>query len=107
MIKGTVRFNGISIGSLNVDMMRQQLHLEATAAFVDADTGETHGWTKADGKIWSKSTMEKLKELTDSMEKDLAKMHFTETSSDGASRKPGMEVGGIAEHIKGGDAPSI
>lgn len=109
MIKGVVRFDGLTISNIMVDFTKQQLHIEATAAFVDSNTGETHGWTKAGGRVWSKESMQKLKELTELMERDLANLHLTETS--GAPKEGSnlitRNLGGISEHIGTGDAPSV
>ena len=110
MIKGAPKFNAIAVGELHADFTKTTTHLEGTAGFVDNETGETHGWTKGDGKVWSRTTMLKLKELREAMERDLAKLHFTDGSieHEGATGKRGLDLGGIAEHAEGPkDAPSV
>ena len=111
MIKGSPRFNAIAIGELSANFTGSTIHLEGTAGFVDTETGETHGWTKGDGKVWSRTTMLKLAELREFMERDLSKLHFTDSSVEnlGATEKLGLNLGGIAEHAKGEkvDAPSV
>ena len=109
MIAGTPKFNGIAIGSLSANANRPTLHLEATAGFVDSKSGETYGWTKGDGQLWSRATMMKLRELMDSMEEDLAKRHFSDDGlrSSGSTKEVGLDVGGIAEHCNAEPVPSV
>ncbi len=107
MVKGQPKFDGLAIGQLSANFTRETLHLEATAGFVDSTTGETHGWTKADGRVWSKETMSKLKELQLSMELDMAKLHLSDADSavtESAKRSPS----GIGEALgTTTDAPSV
>jgi hypothetical protein len=109
MIEGTPKFNGIAVGSISANVNRDLLHLEATAGFVDTSTGETHGWTKGEGRVWSKRTLLKLRELLDSMEEDLAKMHLGDAAlkSSGATSKAGLDVGGIGEHLNTDPVPQV
>lgn len=108
MIKGTVRFDGLAVSTINADLTKPQLHLEAVAAFVDSSTGETHGWTKATGPVWSKDTLLKFRELTQSMEEDLSKLHLLGASSSSTETTPSKSIGGIGEHVAAsGDAPSV
>lgn len=102
MVKGLPKFDALALGELHVDFMKGQIHLEAVAAFVDSHSksGATHGWTKGTGTMWSKQTMDKLNDLKESMESDLASVHFS--STDTAVRK-GNDLGGLSEHL-GGDS---
>jgi hypothetical protein len=107
MIKGEMKFDAISIGKLSADFLKETLHLEATAAFADSSTGETHGWTKGDGRVWSKETMQALVVLRESMERDLAKLHFSDGA--GTSTAAASEPSGIGERLGSAavDAPSV
>lgn len=109
MIKGSPKFDGIAIGTMSVNANGNQLHMEATAGFVDSKTGETHGWTKGEGRVWSKATMMKLRELMDFMEEDLANIHFGESmmKSTNTSGSTGVDVKGIGEHIGSDGVPSV
>jgi hypothetical protein len=109
-ITGTPRFNGLAVGSLMADFTKGTIVVEATAGFVNSETGETHGWTKGEGATWSPDTMKKLQVLREAMEHDLAKMHFKEHSvqsnSESASSGFELEDKGLSEHL-GVDAPSV
>lgn len=109
MIKGAPKFNGIAIGTMSVNANGNQLHLEATAGFVDSRTGETHGWTRAEGRVWSKATMLKLRELMNFMEEDLAKIHFGEArvASAGTKSSTGIDVVGLSEHLSSDGVQSV
>lgn len=109
-VQGVPKFDTIALGDISVDFKKATISLGGVAAFVDSETGMTHGWVKGDGSVWSKATMVKLKELKDAMERDLARVHFGketiatngELSQHGLPFKPG----GIGEHV-GTEAPSI
>jgi hypothetical protein len=107
MIKGIPRFDGIAIGQLSANFNRETLHLEATAGFVDSKTGETHGWTKGDGRMWSKETMQKLLELREAMESDFSRLHFSMTGSEYVGPVHSKAPSGIGEHLATADAPSV
>ena len=106
MVKGTPRFDGIALCDGTFNLLSTAATLTAKAAFVDNTTGKTHGWTEVRAG-WSKETLRKLKELQESMENDLAGVHFTGSSSsfndsDGEGAPPGL-----GEHLRTGDAPQI
>lgn len=108
-VKGVLKFNSIAVSELNADFMKATIVLKAVAAFVDSETGETHGWSRGDGTVWSKDTLKKLQELRSAMERDLGRIHFTEDSvaSNGEDKKPGLNFPkGIGEHL-GSEAPSV
>ncbi len=109
-VQGVPKFNEIVLGDISADFKKATISLSGVAAFVDSDTGMTHGWTKGDGPIWSKETMIKLQDLRKAMEQDLAKVHFSERSIQGKGEhaKPGLpfQPMGIGQHI-GVDTPSV
>lgn len=105
MILGTPKFTGIVAGEITVNRLGPTLKISVKAAFVDPATGVTYGWTTAEGGLWSKETLEKLTELSLSLEQDIANVHLTGGSPDApplARTAPGE---GLGEHL--GDAPSI
>lgn len=108
-VKGVPKFDSITMGDLTADFKKATISLSGVAAFVDSESGQTHGWTKGEGPVWSKDTMLKLQDLKESMERDLAKVHMSEDTirADGDRTKPGLEFpSGIGEHV-GVDAPAV
>ena len=109
-IKGTPKFNAMAIGEFNAKFLGglQQLEFTAKAAFVNSNTGETHGWTSAGTSAWSPATIEKLKELRALMEIDLGRLHLENggevlvgPASVAAATAGGDFEGGIGEHLGG------
>lgn len=108
-IKGVPKFDAIALGDLAADFKKATISLNGMAAFVDSETGLTHGWTKGEGSVWSKETMLKLQELKEAMETDFARLHFGEETiqTDGSKKGPGLKFpSGIGEHV-GVDASSV
>lgn len=108
-VKGVPKFDSVTMGDINADFKKATISLGGVAAFVDSETGQTHGWTRGEGPVWSKETMLKLQELKDSMEHDLARVHFGDDviQSNGENTRAGLAFPrGIGEHI-GVDTPSI
>lgn len=106
MIRGTAKFDGMAIGEISINFLSPTVHMEAKAAFVNSETGTTHGWTKS--AQWSPETMRKLQELKELMEQDLAKVHFVGDGGvqTGAS-EGGRAAGGLGEFIAGSEAPQV
>jgi hypothetical protein len=104
MQSGIPKFNAIAAyeGSFSFSALGAALNVKA--AFVDTKVGHTHGWTTGTGSIWSKQTMDILNQLRDSMEADLARLHFedgtieTVVKSSGVST-PSPAPGGLSEHL--------
>jgi hypothetical protein len=110
MIKGTAKFDGITIGEFTAEFMGPTLHLTAKAAFVNSRSGDTHGWTT--NKTWSPSVIDKLRELKLLMEIDLAAIHldYVELVSAPITSTPShssREPGGIGEHVGDGAVPQL
>jgi hypothetical protein len=107
MQSGTPKFNAIAAleGSFSFSALGAALNVKA--AFVDTKTGHTHGWMTGAGLTWSKQTMDALNQLRDSMEADLARLHFedgtvgTVEKSSGVS-SPSPALGGLNEHLGSG-----
>lgn len=99
MIQGSVRFDGIAVAKLEIDFLKNPVHIEVQAAFVNSKTGDTHGWARG-GVNFSDKTRMLMLQLRDSMEQDLAKRHFTA----GASSRDSLEgqreqTSGIGEFL--------
>lgn len=105
MITGSPKFNSLVVITLNADFSKPTVSFTARAAFIDTNSGSTHGWTDAMGSAWSKETIAQLEALKESMERDLGQLHL-----DGAARpaKAGLSIeGGIGEHVGEPDASSV
>jgi hypothetical protein len=74
----SVHFNGIALGELSVNFLEGAPKLVAKGAFINTQTGQTHGWTTC--QQWSTDTMEKMKELRLLMERDMSAQHFVDGS---------------------------
>jgi hypothetical protein len=73
----TARFNGIALGELSVNFLEQPSKVVAKGAFINTQSGATHGWTTC--QQWSPDTLAKLKELRELMEQDMAAVHFADS----------------------------
>lgn len=105
MIQGTLRPTALAILEFEMSKVDGPLiRLSAKAAFCDPATGNTHGFTNAESG-WSPDTMQALKALMDSMERDMGLQHFVEGSSAGPTEGPkGLRptsLGGLGEHVAG------
>ena len=101
-ITGTPKFNSLAVATLSADFTKPTVTFSAKAAFVDTKSGVTHGYTDASSSAWSKETMQKLKDLRDSMEIDLGKLHLDGITA--ATRTKGLDMeSGLGEHLKDGD----
>lgn len=105
MLRGNVRFTALAMGEGSFSFLTPTVQLKAKAAFIDPDTGKTHGWTET-GAGWSPETIRKLEELKECMERDLAAVHFEghESSSSGITRKPAGAPSGLGEHLQADEA---
>jgi hypothetical protein len=107
-ITGTPRFDSLVIATMEADFRNPTTAFTARAAFVNTKDGATHGWTDASGSVWSKQTMGKLKELRESMERDLGKLHLEGVAA--AKKDEGLSLeddGGVGEYIEGSSVPSV
>ena len=104
MIRGSTKFDSVSVGEGAFSFLGSNLTLEAKAAFVNSRTGDTHGWTK--NSQWSPTTIEKLKELRALMEIDLGALHLENggevlvaSSTVGQTVASSGGSGGLGEHL--------
>lgn len=97
----SVKFDAIRIAEVTINLVEQQPSMTAKAAFVNTTSGHTHGWTN--GRSWSEETLAKLRELKESMERDLEKQHFDDlshtpgTTTSGSVTREGFH--GLGEHL--------
>jgi len=102
-IDGTPKFASLVVAEITAEIKGSSKTLTAKAAFVDRATNHTHGWTKGEGAIWSPETIQALEALQESMERDLASLHFLGHSAPTASTTPSRELGGLGEHLAEAD----
>lgn len=95
----TVTFNGIALGELTIDFLSTPAKVVAKAAFINTQTGATHGWTTC--HQWAPDTMERLRELRFLMERDLAAIHFADASSGVQAASSTTRGGGLQAELKG------
>lgn len=117
MKTGTARVLGVVVASIDMNFLETTARIETQAALVNPKTGGTVGWLKE--RNWSPATMEKVRELRDAMEADLAKNLFEETTGDAfpvtqdaprdvTTSAGSPPAGGIGEHLgEGGDGQQI
>ena len=79
MKTGTPKFTGVALANMSADFMKPVVELEGQVAFVDPTSGGTYAWTKF--KQWSPQTLQKLRELRDSMEQDSANYFLSDSQS--------------------------
>lgn len=109
MINGLIRFNSLAMAEGSFSFLGVNIQLRGKAAFVDTKTGKTHGSTESNAG-WSKETFAALDQLRACMERDLARVHFSESSeSSGILGTPHAEPpSGIGENLRGGgEAPQL
>lgn len=103
-IDGTPKFSTLVIKEISAEINGMSVVLSGKAAFVDRNNNATHGWTKGEGAIWSKETLEQLMALQQLMEVDLARLHFSVAGGGVPGREPAPAyVGGIGEHLEEAD----
>lgn len=97
----SVKFDAVRIAEITVNLLEAPASISAKAAFVNTKTGATHGWTT--GRRWTEATMEKLRELRESMERDLTAQHFDDGATTGVTTtsggSPADALQGLGEHL--------
>lgn len=93
----TAKFNALRVAEISVNLAEQPPKISAKAAFVNTETGTTHGWTQS-GSGWSNDTVVKLRELRELMERDMADLHFADGS---VTTTATTSSGGLRENFKG------
>jgi hypothetical protein len=100
-VDGTPKFSTLSVAEIQADFKGSNVVLTCKAGFVDRNTNVTHGWTRGEGAVWSRTTIDALVALREAMEQDLAAKHFVEYSATptGVSHTPPERIGGIGEFL--------
>lgn len=103
-VRGTLKADALAIGRISIDFLQNPIKIHALAALVaETQAGQPLGWTEGTGAMFSSETMVKLRELRDSMERDMAKRLFHEGgAASGVSGERGVAIGGLAEHLNNG-----
>jgi len=70
------KFDKIVVGKATINVVEKPASLVAEAAFVDTNTGATHGMTMC--RSWSATTIARLRDLLDAMSVDLELTHFVD-----------------------------
>jgi hypothetical protein len=86
VIHGTPKFNGLALITLNYKVFMKELTGQAAFTKEGATHGLAHGQP-----TWSDATLEKLKELVESMEADFARAHFDDASRQDAEAPQGLK----------------
>jgi hypothetical protein len=107
-ITGTLKANELRAAKITVDFLANPVRVHTLFALVDTKTGKTMAWSQGEGGMWSDTTMAKLKELCEAMERDAANALLDGDVPSGTTKST-ASIGGIGEHLGDGeaDAPSI
>lgn len=92
-----VKFNGIAVGEISINFMENPAKVVAKAAFINTNTGQTHGFTTC--HQWSPEVIEKLRELRVLMERDVSALHFEDVGGTGTTTTTGS--GGMQQGFVG------
>lgn len=109
-VQGNLKADELRIAQLTLDLTKSPVRMEALAAMIDSDTGDTRAWIPCRGNLWSSETQAAMRALLDSMERDVANSAL---QGGGSASKKGLVVpgpGGIGEHVGDGseaEAPSM
>ena len=106
MITGTPKFNSLALGELAVNFIRRTEEgpaISVKAAFLNSETGTSHGWTTAGaghgGPKWSPAVYEKLAALKEQLELETAQLHLEDVAGAPDGPQHGEQVGGLGEHL--------
>lgn len=101
------KFDRIALMELTVKLSSVTGDMVATGAFVNSQTGQTHGSTTGRG-VWTAETVQALVRLRECIEADMERVHFVDgvLSSDSplATTKG---VGGLGEFLKKDDKDGV
>lgn len=108
MIKGTLDTDEMRVARINVDYLLNPIKVDVMFGFSNTRTGRTPAFANATSGVWSPATMEKLKELCESMEADMARVVMAGGATGPATRAGAFSEGGLGEHVGAPvDAPSV
>lgn len=109
MIKGTLDTDEMRVARINADFLMNPIKVDVMFGFTNTRTGRTPAFANATSGVWSPATMEKLRELCESMEADMARVVLTGSAVSPTKRPTGgFSEGGLGEHVGAPvDAPSV
>jgi hypothetical protein len=106
MIQGILKADGLALMEItDVSFLAGSANpkMRAKAAYVSSASGATLGYVQHEN--WSKETLQRLAELRQSMEHDLADLYFVSSSSSRPSEHRAPT--GLLDHLQAGEAPSV
>jgi hypothetical protein len=97
-----MKMTELRLSQLVVDTTKQTIEITATAAIVDPKSGVA-AWHKCSGNVWGAETQQKLQELFEAMELDIARVVMDGFDNQDGTRSPRTSSAGIGEHVGGGE----
>lgn len=104
MIQGILKADGLTlmeVASISFLAGAANPKMHAKAAYVSSTTGATLG--AIEHANWSQATLQRLAELKQSMEQDLAAVYFVQHDQAPQALSPK----GLLDHLQDGEAPSV
>ena len=80
---GTCKIDGVTLGELSVNLLGHSVEMSAKYALCNFESKDRFGAGNRNAN-WSADTMEKLKSLIDSMERDICRDLFSDGSTIGS-----------------------
>lgn len=97
----------LRLAQLTVDTTKHTVEISATAALLDPQTGVA-AWHKCTGSVWGPETQQRLRELIEAMELDMARVVMTGFDNLDGTRTPRpAQAAGIGEHVSEDDTPQM
>jgi len=97
----------LRLGQLSVDTTKHTVEITAVAAILDPKTGVA-AWYRCGGSVWGKETQQKLRELIEAMEHDMARQVMEGYENlDGTTSPRPAQAAGIGEHVSEDDPPQM
>lgn len=93
----------LRLSQLVVDTQKQTIEISATAAIVDPKSGVA-AWHKCSGNVWGPETQQKLQDLIEAMELDMARVVMDGFDNLDGTRSPRSAAAGIGEHVGSGES---
>lgn len=80
---GTCKIDGVTMGEVTINLLGHTVDLSAKYALCNSATGDRFGAGNRNAN-WSADTLEKLRSLVDSMERDICKDVFADGATIGS-----------------------
>lgn len=107
-LEGTCRLTRLQLAQLSLDFTKSTPEIKMLTALLDPVTGAT-AFMRSNGSVWSAETQDALRKLIESLERDVARLAFSDTEYVPSGQAPaqGTQVGGLSEHLNGTDVPDM